>query len=118
MIWQRILRFSPTSIMTILVGLFAFAVTKVGIAETPNVIVIYTDDQGFGDASCLNPNAKFKTPNLDRLADEGIRFTNAHCADTVCTPSRYGLLTGRYCWRTTKKTASTNGRIRKRTIPV
>lgn len=73
-------------------------------AERPNIIVIYTDDQGFGDASCLNPDAKFQTPNLDRLAAEGISFTNAHCADTVCTPSRYGLLTGRYCWRTTKKT--------------
>ena len=71
--------------------------------ELPNVIVIYTDDQGFGDAGCLNPDAKFQTPNLDRLAREGISFTNAHSADTVCTPSRYGLLTGRYCWRTYKK---------------
>jgi len=73
-------------------------------AERPNIIVIYTDDQGYGDASCLNPEAKFQTPNLDRLAAEGIALTNAHCPDTVCTPSRYGLLTGRYCWRTTKKT--------------
>jgi len=73
-------------------------------AEKPNIIVIYTDDQGFGDASCLNPKAKFLTPNLDRLAGEGIAFTNGHSADTVCTPSRYALLTGRYCWRTEKKT--------------
>ena len=70
----------------------------------PNVILVLTDDQGFGDASCLNPDAKFQTPNLDRLAAEGIAFTNAHCADTVCTPSRYGVLTGRYCWRTVKRT--------------
>ena len=49
-------------------------------AERPNIIVIYTDDQGFGDASCLNPNAKSQTPNLDRLSTEGIAFTNAHCA--------------------------------------
>ena len=69
----------------------------------PNVIVIYTDDQGYGDASCLNPEAKFKTPNLDRLAREGITFTDGHCSDTVCTPSRYGLLTGRYSWRTELK---------------
>ncbi|MDB4639258.1 sulfatase-like hydrolase/transferase, partial [bacterium] len=69
----------------------------------PNVIIIYTDDQGFGDASCLNPDAKFQTPNLDRLAKEGMTFTDAHCSDTVCTPSRYGLLTGRYSWRTTLK---------------
>lgn len=76
--------------------------------ERPNIIVIYTDDQGFGDASCLNPNAKFQTPNLDRLAAEGVSFTNAHCSDTVCTPSRYGLLTGRYCWRTIRKTGVMN----------
>jgi arylsulfatase A len=69
----------------------------------PNVIIIYTDDQGYGDASCLNPDAKFKTPNLDRLAREGITFTDGHCSDTVCTPSRYGLLTGRYSWRTELK---------------
>ena len=72
-------------------------------ADRPNVIVIYTDDQGFGDTSYLNPDAKFQTPNLDRIASEGIAFTNAHSADSVCTPSRYGLLTGRYCWRTTRK---------------
>ncbi len=72
-------------------------------SERPNIVVIYTDDQGYGDASCLNPEARFETPHLDRLAAEGIAFTNAHCADTVCTPSRYGLLTGRYCWRTERK---------------
>jgi len=77
---------------------------KVSKKARPNIIVIYTDDQGFGDVSCLNPRAKFKTPNLDRLAKEGISFTNGHSSDTVCTPSRYGLLTGRYCWRTKKKT--------------
>ena len=72
-------------------------------AAKPNIILIYTDDQGYGDASSLNPDAKFATPNLDRLAKEGISFTDAHSSDTVCTPSRYGLLTGRYSWRTTLK---------------
>jgi arylsulfatase A len=72
-------------------------------ADKPNVVIIYTDDQGYGDASCLNPDAQFKTPNLDRLAREGMAFTDAHCSDTVCTPSRYGLLTGRYSWRTSLK---------------
>lgn len=71
--------------------------------DFPNVILIYTDDQGYGDASCLNPESKFQTPNLDRLATEGMSFTDAHSSDTVCTPSRYGLLTGRYAWRTTLK---------------
>ena len=69
----------------------------------PNILLVYTDDQGYGDASCLNPDAKFKTPHQDRLAREGLTFTDAHCSDTVCTPSRYGLLTGRYGWRTTLK---------------
>ena len=72
-------------------------------ADRPNVVVIYTDDQGYGDVSCLNPDAKFQTPNLDRLARDGMTFTDAHCSDTVCTPSRYGLLTGRYSWRTSLK---------------
>ncbi len=79
------------------------AVQRTQARKLPNVIIIYTDDQGFGDASCLNPNSKFQTPNFDRLAAEGIAFTNGHSSDTVCTPSRYGLLTGRYSWRTTLK---------------
>lgn len=74
-----------------------------GEGQRPNIIVIYTDDQGFGDVSCLNPEAGFQTPNLDRLAREGVNFLNAHSPDAVCTPSRYGLLTGRYCWRTELK---------------
>ena len=69
----------------------------------PSIIIIYTDDQGYGDASCLNARAKFQTPNIDRLAREGLTFTDGHCSDTVCTPSRYGLLTGRYSWRTELK---------------
>lgn len=83
--------------------LMAFISFALGEEKRPNIIVIYTDDQGFGDASCLNPTAKFRTPSLDRLAEEGISFTNGHSADTVCTPSRYALLTGRYCWRTERK---------------
>lgn len=69
-------------------------------ADNPNVVLIYTDDQGYGDVAALNPDSKFKTPNLDRLVHEGLTFTDGHCSDTVCTPSRYGLLTGRYSWRT------------------
>ena len=71
--------------------------------DRPNIIVIYTDDQGFGDTSHTNPDAKFQTPNMDQLAREGICFTNGHSADSVCSPSRYALLTGRYCWRTELK---------------
>ncbi|HJN07339.1 MAG: arylsulfatase [Pirellulaceae bacterium] len=77
--------------------------TPVVCADRPNIVVIYTDDQGYGDVSCLNSEAKFQTPNIDRLAREGIVFSDGHCSDTVCTPSRYGLLTGRYSWRTELK---------------
>jgi arylsulfatase A len=73
------------------------------LVKRPNIIVIYTDDQGFGDAGCYNQDSKIPTPNIDRLAREGMRFTDGHCSDTVCTPSRYGLLTGRYSWRTSLK---------------
>ncbi len=69
----------------------------------PNIIIIYTDDQGYGDVSALNPEAKFRTPNIDKLANEGVIFTDGHSSDGVCTPSRYSLLTGRYSWRTSLK---------------
>ena len=71
--------------------------------EKPNIIIIYTDDQGYGDVSALNPEAKFKTPNMDRLVNEGLTFSDGHSSDAVCTPSRYSLLTGRYSWRTSLK---------------
>lgn len=87
----------------VLCGLLLCGVATITAATKPNVILIYTDDQGFGDMSALNPDAKFQTPHLDRMAREGILFTDAHSSDTVCTPSRYGLLTGRYNWRTTLK---------------
>ncbi len=83
--------------------LFLVCLTAFANTERPNIIVIYTDDQGYGDVSALNPESKFETPNLDRLAREGMIFTDAHSSDTVCTPSRYGLLTGRYSWRTELK---------------
>lgn len=73
------------------------------LGAKPNIVIIYTDDQGYGDVSALNPEAKFKTPNLDRLVAEGVAFTNGHSADSICTPSRYALLTGRYSWRTKMK---------------
>lgn len=69
----------------------------------PNIAVILTDDLGYGDVGPYNPESRIPTPNLDRLAREGIRFTDAHSPDGVCTPTRYGLLTGRYAWRTRLK---------------
>ncbi len=65
----------------------------------PNIVVILADDLGYGDLSCYGAT-KVKTPNIDRLAETGMRFTDAHSPHSVCTPTRYGLLTGRYAWRT------------------
>src|SRR4051812_17014700 len=66
----------------------------------PNIVVILADDFGVGDIHALYPTNKLATPNLDRLVAQGMHFTDAHTASAVCTPTRYGLLTGRYAWRT------------------
>ena len=68
-------------------------------AERPNVVIILADDLGIGDVRAHNPQSKIPTPNFDRLAKEGMKFTDAHTPSSVCTPTRYGLLTGRYNWR-------------------
>jgi arylsulfatase A-like enzyme len=65
----------------------------------PNIIIILADDLGYGDVGCYNPESKVATPNLDRLASQGIRFTDSHSPSTVSTPSRYSLLTGRMAFR-------------------
>ncbi|HEX7899882.1 MAG TPA: arylsulfatase [Planctomycetota bacterium] len=68
-------------------------------ADPPNVVVILCDDLGLGDLGCYNPESKIPTPAMDRLAAAGMRFRDMHTPSSVCTPTRYGLLTGRYCWR-------------------
>ncbi|MDQ3622446.1 MAG: arylsulfatase [Verrucomicrobiota bacterium] len=70
-------------------------------AQRPNIVYILADDLGYGDVKVLNPGrGKIATPHLDRLAAQGMTFTDAHSGSSVCTPTRYGLLTGRYAWRT------------------
>jgi arylsulfatase A-like enzyme len=64
----------------------------------PNIVLIYADDAGYGDVSAYGAK-RLRTPHIDRLAAEGIRFTDAHSAAATCTPSRYALLTGQYAWR-------------------
>lgn len=68
-----------------------------------NIVYVLADDLGYGDVSCLNPDSKIQTPNHDRVAREGMTFTDAHSNSAVCTPTRYGVLTGRYAWRTRLK---------------
>jgi arylsulfatase A-like enzyme len=66
--------------------------------EKPNIVIIYADDLGYGDVSCYGAT-RVNTPNIDLLANQGLRFTNAHCTSSTSTPSRYSLLTGEYAWR-------------------
>ncbi len=76
------------------------AVALEATAGKPNIVVILADDMGYGDPGCYNPQSKIATPNIDRLAHEGLRFTDAHAPGPLCHPSRYGLITGRYPFRT------------------
>jgi arylsulfatase A-like enzyme len=72
-------------------------------ANDPNIIYILADDMGYGDIRALNPECKIATPHLDQLAQGGMIFTDAHSSSSVCTPTRYGVLTGRYNWRSRLK---------------
>ena len=89
--------------------LFASALVLSAADERPNIVFILADDMGYGDVQALNPNSKIPTPNLNKLASEGMRFTDAHSPSAVCTPTRYALLTGRYSWRSRLKSGVLNG---------
>ncbi|MEO0477775.1 MAG: sulfatase-like hydrolase/transferase, partial [Planctomycetota bacterium] len=80
-----------------LVALMLFAFSAA--ADKPNIIIILTDDLGFGDIACYNPDSKVPTPHIDRLAERGMRFTDAHSPATVCTPTRFSVMTGAMCFR-------------------
>lgn len=88
---------SPALVM--LAALILFVATQSHAAERPNVIVVMADDLGIGDISPTNPACKIRTPHLQKMANEGLTFLDAHTPSSVCTPTRYGLLTGRYNWR-------------------
>lgn len=92
----------------LLICLFGFGMSAAA-ADLPNIVVILADDLGWGDLQCYQPASKIPTPNLDRLAAGGIRFTDAHTPSSVCTPTRYALATGRYCWRTRLKQGVLDG---------
>ena len=79
-----------------------FSIYTLGQSQTdnrPNVVFILSDDLGYGDLSCYNKDSKIQTPNLDQLATQGIRFTDSHAPSSLCSPTRYSVLTGRYAWR-------------------
>lgn len=86
--------------MALLMGISCKQETQ---SKLPNIIYILADDLGYGDISAFNPDAAWKTLHIDRIAEEGMMFTDAHTGSAVCTPTRYGVLTGRYAWRTRLK---------------
>ncbi len=96
--------------------LLVFAMSIISVAQKqkspgkrPNVLFILADDMGIGDVSGLNPDSKISTPNIDKLIHQGMTFTDAHTASAVCTPTRYGIITGRYPWRTKLKKGVVDG---------
>ena len=87
-----------------LICIILFTGALQAIAEQrPNILFILADDVGYGDLQCYNPNSKIPTPNLNKLAKDGMRFTDSHSPSTVCTPTRYSILTGRMQFRTGMK---------------
>jgi arylsulfatase A-like enzyme len=94
----------PFPVRAVLIGLVglsaAWPAQAADAPKRPNIVYILTDDLGYGDPGCYNKDSKIPTPNIDRLAREGMRFTDAHTPSSVCSPTRYALLTGRYSWRT------------------
>lgn len=87
-----------------LIGVFVYSLPVLALAnkvenKKPNIIILYADDLGMGDLGSFNQTSKIPTPNLDKLAEQGMSFTDAHSSSGICTPSRYALLTGRYHWR-------------------
>lgn len=85
-------------LISLLIWLFLWA--QPAFTKPPNIVLILVDDMGYGDPGCYNAESKIPTPNIDRLAKDGIRFTDAHASGPLCHVSRYGLMTGRYPWRT------------------
>ncbi|GAA0881184.1 arylsulfatase [Algoriphagus jejuensis] len=85
----------------ILLFCLAFGYVNSSAQELPNIIIIYADDVGYGDLSCYNDRSAYKTPRLDKMARQGVRFTDAHSPSTICSPSRYGLLSGQQIYRST-----------------
>ena len=98
MLFPRIVQLLSLAVM-----LAGAGVAAVPASSRPNIVFILADDLGAGDVRCFNPQGKIATPHLDRLAAAGLKFTEAHSASAVCTPTRYNILTGRYNWRSTLK---------------
>lgn len=90
---------TPAKILTSLCGLFIFSNLCIGETPKPNIVILYADDMGVADVSYGDPKVKIQTPHIDRLATQGMTFTDGHSSSGICTPSRYAMLTGQHHWR-------------------
>lgn len=104
------IHFKLIFLLGILSVFFGCKTAHMPVSARPNIIYVLADDLGYGDIASFNKNSKIKTPNIDRLAAEGMRFMDAHTSSSVCTPTRYGILTGRYNWRSTLKNGVLTGK--------
>lgn len=94
----------PSITLALLVsGIFGMLSCTRTKEDLPNIVYILADDMGYGDLGCLNSDSKIPTPNMDKISENGMIFTDAHSPSAVCTPTRYGIITGRYCFRTRLK---------------
>ena len=90
-------------------ALLAFCLSATAARAAPNIVYIMADDMGYGDVQALNPRSTIPTPHIDRIAAEGMTFTDGHSSSGVCTPTRYSVVTGRYSWRSRLKRGVLNG---------
>ncbi len=105
---MRIISISAVA-TSISLAFLVLVANRAGAQDFPNIVIIYADDLGYGDLSCYNPKAAYQTPRLDRMAADGIRFTDAHSPATICSPSRYGLLSGNLVCRTGRRPTAFEG---------
>ncbi|MEQ9287943.1 MAG: arylsulfatase [Cyclobacteriaceae bacterium] len=90
-------------VLLFIIGIVGCNAPEKKAEKKPNIVFILADDMGYGDVSAYNENSRIQTPNIDQLASRGVMFTDAHTSSSVCTPTRYGILTGRYNWRSKLK---------------
>ncbi|WP_179336187.1 sulfatase family protein [Winogradskyella costae] len=103
-------KLNTLSLIVILFGTFTWFANAQENAKKPNIVLIVCDDLGYGDVQSLAPEtSKIKTPQIDQLNQEGMTFTDAHSGSSVCTPTRYGIMTGRYSWRTKLQSGVVSG---------
>ena len=89
----------PNALLPLSLSLLLPLSAAAAAVSKPNIVYILCDDLGYGDVRAFNAQGKIATPQMDRLAQEGVMFTDAHSSSAVCSPTRYGILTGRYNWR-------------------